>query len=175
MLSVSAVSSVLPFEIATGASPCGGAWVAQPTWAPPEMKATSMLLTVMSPRTPACGAKACRTRTVVRMWTSAATDPGAVIHVEQPDAATDGAAGAPGAAGRLAAAPAAPVAHPVRPAAAVAAVMPASRLIRFNLRAPDRARLALAHLACLPASPPVGAVGNARPTGQPAGRRPGAR
>jgi hypothetical protein len=87
------------------------------------------------------------------MWTSAATDPGAVIHVEQPDAATDGVAGAPGAvagaAGRLAAAPSAPVAHPVRPATTMAAVMPASRLIRFYLPAPDLTRRAPTHLACL--------------------------
>jgi len=62
------------------------------------------------------------------MWTSAATDSGAVIHVEQPDAATDGAAGAPTAAGRLAAAPTAPVAHPARPATTMAAVTPASHL-----------------------------------------------
>ena len=71
------------------------------------------------------------------MWTSAATDSGAVIHVEQPDAATDGAAGRPGATGRLAAAPTAPVAHPVRTAITTAAVIPASRLIRFYLRALD--------------------------------------
>ena len=47
-----------------------------------------MLLTVTSPRTPACGAKAFLTRRVVRMCTSAATVSGAVIHVEQPDGTT---------------------------------------------------------------------------------------
>src|SRR5215470_7179489 len=73
------------------------------------------------------------------MWTSPAADPGAVIHVEQPEATTDGAAGTAGAvtdtSGRLAAAPPAPVSHPVRPATTMAVVMLVSRRIRFCLRA----------------------------------------
>jgi hypothetical protein len=72
------------------------------------------------------------------MWTSAATVWGAVIHVEQPDTTTDGAAGAPGAVtdamGRLTVAPSRPVSHPARPATTMATVILASRLIRFYLR-----------------------------------------
>jgi len=73
------------------------------------------------------------------MWTSPAADPGAVIHVEQPEATTDGAAGTAGAvtdtSGRLATAPPAPVSHPVRPPTTMAVVTLVSRRIRFCLRA----------------------------------------
>ena len=75
------------------------------------------------------------------MWTSPSTDLDAVIHVEQPDATTDGAAGAAGAVtapiGRLAAAPPAPVSHPVRQATTMAVGMLASCRIGFCLRALD--------------------------------------
>src|SRR5712691_8639310 len=133
MLPAIAVSSTVPFPITIAALPRGMAWVAHPTWAPPEMKATSMLLTVTSPGTPACGARAWPTCRVVRMCTSAATDPGRLTQDEQPDATTDGPAGwarVPAAAGgRLWAALSAPVWHPGRLATAIAAIMLATRFI----------------------------------------------
>src|SRR6266536_1360435 len=130
-----AVSSTVPFPITIAALPRGMAWVAHPTWAPPAMKATSMLLTVTSPGTPACGARAWPTWRVVRTYTSAATEPGRLTQVEQPDATTDGAAGGTGvpaaAGGRLWAAVSGPVWHPARLATAIAAIMLATRLIRL--------------------------------------------
>src|SRR5215467_9138671 len=111
------------------------AWVAHPTWVPPEMKATSMLLTVTSPGTPACGARAWATWRVVRTCTRAARERGRVTQVEQPDATTDGAAceaRVPTAAERRwRAAPPGPVWHPARPATAnAAAIILATGLIR---------------------------------------------
>src|SRR6266581_2602290 len=128
-----AVSSTVPFPITIAALPRGMAWVAHPTGAPPAMKATSMLLTVTSPGTPACGARAWPTCRVVRTYTKAATEPGRLTQVEQPDATTDGAAGGvPAAAGgRLWAAVSGPVWHPARLATAIAAIMLATRLIRL--------------------------------------------
>src|SRR5260370_35431482 len=96
MVEVIAVRLVLPFSIPIGALPCGMASVAHPTWAGPEMKTTSMLLTVTSPGAPACGARACPTCRVVRTCTSAVAESGRVTHVEQPDATTDGAVGPAG-------------------------------------------------------------------------------
>src|SRR5713101_5825808 len=128
-----AVSSAVPLPSTIAALPRGIAWAAHPTWAPPEMKATSMLLTVTSPGTPACGARAWPTCRVVRTCTSAATEPGRLTQVEQPDATTDGASGGAGvpaaARGQLWAAVSAPVWHPARLATAMAAIMLATRLI----------------------------------------------
>src|SRR6266566_7358257 len=119
MLYVIAVSSVLPFPITIAALPCGMASLAHPTWAAPERKTTSMLLTVTSPGAPACGARACPTCRVVRTCTIAVAEPGRVTHVEQPDASTDGAAGptgvAAGGGGRLGGTVLGPVRQPVRP------------------------------------------------------------
>jgi len=89
----------LPFPATIAAFPCGVASIAHPTGARPARKATSMLLTVTSPATPAWGARAPVTDKIVRTCTSAAAELGPVTHVEQPDATTDGAAGAPGEAG----------------------------------------------------------------------------
>src|SRR5712691_707138 len=96
MPSAVAVSSAVPFPSTIAALPRGITWAAHPTWAPPEMKATSMLLTVTRPGTPACEAWAWPTWRVVRTCTSAATEPGRLTQVEQPDATTDGAAGGTG-------------------------------------------------------------------------------
>src|SRR6266581_406754 len=135
MLYVIAVSSVLPFPITIAALPCGMASLAHPTWAAPERKTTSMLLTVTSPGAPACGARACPTCRVVRTCTIAVAEPGRVTHVEQPDASTDGAAGPAGVpagtCGRPEVAVFGPAWHPVTPATAIAAMMLATHLIRF--------------------------------------------
>src|SRR5215470_2854845 len=96
MLYAVAVSSALPFPVTISALPCGVAWVAHPTSVPPDMKTTSMLLTVTNPDAPAWGARVFLTCRVVRTCTSAVTESGRVSHVEQPDATTDGGVGAAG-------------------------------------------------------------------------------
>src|SRR5215470_16668390 len=96
MSSATAVRTTLPFPATIAAFPCGVAWTAHPTGARPARKATSMLLTVTSPATPAWGARAPVTDKIVRTYTNAAAESGPVTQVEHPDATTDGAAGGTG-------------------------------------------------------------------------------
>src|SRR6516165_1501977 len=125
MSSATAVRTTLPFPATIAAFPCGMAWLAHPTCARPTRKTTSMLLTVTSPATPACGARAPVTDKIVRTCTSAAAELGLVTQVEQADATTDGAAGGTGVTtgtgGPLELAAPGPPLHPARPTTVTAA------------------------------------------------------
>src|SRR5215469_14656086 len=135
MSSSTAVRTTLPFPATIAAFPRGVASMAHPTGARPARKTTSMLLTVTSPATPACGARAPVTDKIVRTCTSAAAESGPVTQVEQPDATTDGATGGTGVTtgtgGPLELAASGPLLHPARPATATAATTLATRLIRL--------------------------------------------
>src|SRR6516162_10273570 len=142
MSSATAVRTTLPFPATIAAFPCGMAWLAHPTCARPTRKTTSMLLTVTSPATPACGARAPVTDKIVRTCTSAAAELGLVTQVEQADATTDGAAGGTGVTtgtgGPLELAAPGPPLHPARPTTVTAAATLATRLIRLSPPGPDR-------------------------------------